>query len=359
MSAGAMHPFTTGDDREWLERLLDLNYLRILGAKMGAAGAADAFQVFHPLDNMATTLIRYCGPAVILEDTETPDDWTGTPATREQILQLIDMLFHNDAAWLTVRADWANDLKADIKKPPPKTNVPWLAFKYGLITKYSTKWSLTKPSPLNDFVNFVIKPKLQHDQLRRIQTDLAEFRKLYEFKPLPGEMQFQYVTELPDRGVLRHAVSFWFRNTPPQRTGRYMPTYSTTNQRLAAVALASDLYRRDHGELPESTEELVPAYLPELPIDPFDPEERPIRLTRYDRFPYSIGGNGIDDDGKMKFDWNRKVNKPDDISFPWSTDPSQWKRGIITETPRRTGLAERFRRLLSSRKTKDKDAADD
>ncbi|MFA0747150.1 MAG: hypothetical protein EORIYHIE_001019, partial [Candidatus Fervidibacter sp.] len=41
-------------------------------------------------------------------------------------------------------------------------------------------------------------------------------------------------------------------------------------QRLGQVAVALRLYRHEHGRYPETLEELVPKYLPSLPIDPFD-----------------------------------------------------------------------------------------
>ncbi len=67
----------------------------------------------------------------------------------------------------------------------------------------------------------------------------------------------------------------------------------------AAVALALRVYEADHDALPVSLEALVPDYLPEAPIDPFDADERPLRLIERDglMFINSVGPNGIDDGG--------------------------------------------------------------
>jgi hypothetical protein len=52
-------------------------------------------------------------------------------------------------------------------------------------------------------------------------------------------------------------------------------------RRMAAVALAVRLYRADHaGRWPESLDELVPAYLPLAPIDPFAAGGRPLHYLR-------------------------------------------------------------------------------
>jgi hypothetical protein len=70
------------------------------------------------------------------------------------------------------------------------------------------------------------------------------------------------------------------------------------NRRAAAMALALQLYRVDHGgALPENASLLVPKYLPALPPDPFDPTGQPIRYapTKFGRpILYSLGPQGRD-----------------------------------------------------------------
>jgi hypothetical protein len=77
------------------------------------------------------------------------------------------------------------------------------------------------------------------------------------------------------------------------------------DRRLSAAALAIRLYQADHaGRFPPSLEALVPAYLPFLPVDPFDPNGKPLRYVilpgalpgRGDRqLVYSVGMDGTDD----------------------------------------------------------------
>jgi len=47
-------------------------------------------------------------------------------------------------------------------------------------------------------------------------------------------------------------------------------------RRLAATRLALRLYELDHGALPETLAELVPTYLPAVPVDPLFDDDRPI-----------------------------------------------------------------------------------
>jgi len=72
------------------------------------------------------------------------------------------------------------------------------------------------------------------------------------------------------------------------------------DRRLAATALAIRLYQRDHaGARPSTLDELVPAYLPKIPLDAMAAGGQVIKyLPRADRpVLYSAGQNGVDDSG--------------------------------------------------------------
>jgi hypothetical protein len=73
------------------------------------------------------------------------------------------------------------------------------------------------------------------------------------------------------------------------------------NRRAAAILLALRLYALDHhGNLPTTLADLVPAYLPKLPPDPFSPDQRNFvyRPAGADPMIYSLAQNGVDDGGK-------------------------------------------------------------
>ena len=70
--------------------------------------------------------------------------------------------------------------------------------------------------------------------------------------------------------------------------------------RAARVAVAVERYRRDHMDaMPERLDELLPAYLPALPVDPYS--GAPVRLHAEPRgfSAYSIGSDGRDDTGDV------------------------------------------------------------
>ena len=82
---------------------------------------------------------------------------------------------------------------------------------------------------------------------------------------------------------------------------------------LAKAALAIERYRLATGSVPNELAELVPAYLEEVPIDPFD--ARPIRYKRTDPgyVLYSVMEDGEDNDGLEKSKAGR--GQPYDLCF--------------------------------------------
>jgi hypothetical protein len=66
----------------------------------------------------------------------------------------------------------------------------------------------------------------------------------------------------------------------------------------ASVAIALELYRLAHGGLPETLRELVPEYLPAVPLDPYT--QKPLLYRRAEGgtfLLYSVGKNRTDDGG--------------------------------------------------------------
>ncbi len=80
---------------------------------------------------------------------------------------------------------------------------------------------------------------------------------------------------------------------------------------LARTALAAAKYRAKTSQWPAHLADLVPDYLPEVPVDPFD--GKPLRMTTADggTVLYSVGRNGRDDGGRT----GGKDDTDDDIVF--------------------------------------------
>jgi hypothetical protein len=85
-------------------------------------------------------------------------------------------------------------------------------------------------------------------------------------------------------------------------------------RRMAAVALAIRLFEIDYGRRPDRLDDLVPEYLPEIPLDPFSAGRHPVRYRPQAPRPilYSVSNDGIDQDGAIArrrsgtgIDWDR------------------------------------------------------
>lgn len=72
----------------------------------------------------------------------------------------------------------------------------------------------------------------------------------------------------------------------------------TASNRATDAVIAVERFRREKGRLPEKLEELVPKFLPQVPIDPFDGQ--PLRyVVRNDEYIiYSVGKDGADNGGQ-------------------------------------------------------------
>jgi len=69
-----------------------------------------------------------------------------------------------------------------------------------------------------------------------------------------------------------------------------------TQRRLALVALAARLYAADHNDqLPASLDDLVPNYLPAIPMDGMS--GKPLLFKTDPPRVYSVGDDGVDDGG--------------------------------------------------------------
>jgi len=86
--------------------------------------------------------------------------------------------------------------------------------------------------------------------------------------------------------------------------------------RTAVAATAVERWRIAHqGQIPDSLEQLVPAFLPSVPNDPFD--GHPLRFKKLEKgyVIYSVGPNGVDDGGKERPPYSRKMSEQERNKF--------------------------------------------
>ena len=77
----------------------------------------------------------------------------------------------------------------------------------------------------------------------------------------------------------------------------YKAAESYAFQRLGQVAVALRIYRQEHGRYPEDLRALVPLYLPQVPLDPFDGKELRYRRLGQGFKVWSVGFDCKDDGG--------------------------------------------------------------
>jgi len=104
----------------------------------------------------------------------------------------------------------------------------------------------------------------------------------------------------------------------------------STDRRAAAIALAVRLYQLDHnGAWPDTLDQLVPRYLPFVPVDPMAANDarfgyRGAPATQ--PFTYSVGEDGTDDGGST-----RPSRASWDPIDPWTTRDTVYH---LTRQPR-------------------------
>lgn len=74
---------------------------------------------------------------------------------------------------------------------------------------------------------------------------------------------------------------------------------AAAEMRCAQAALAAERYRIDTGSFPVKLDDLVPKYLDDVPLDPFDGRPLRYRLTSEQTCVYSVGDDFHDDGGHM------------------------------------------------------------
>lgn len=114
------------------------------------------------------------------------------------------------------------------------------------------------------------------------------------------------------------------------------------------VACAVERFRLAQGRLPDTLEKLVPAFLEEVPVDPFD--GKPMRyFPDEDQFViYSIGSNGVDDGGYVSRSDRHRRNR-DAGDWAWNFESFSREQDAIRreEAMLRIKLEEEAGRVLT------------
>jgi hypothetical protein len=142
--------------------------------------------------------------------------------------------------------------------------------------RYSESIMPTEPDALKGW-----KPAERPDQVAFFLEQMSRYVAAAQ-QPWPDALQacFQATADrdqaLESRTtILRQRISMVVLAPTDATFGITARTIAMRDAAMAAIAV--ELYRRQHGQLPESLDQLKPDYLPQVPIDPFDGQ--PLRYT--------------------------------------------------------------------------------
>jgi hypothetical protein len=146
-------------------------------------------------------------------------------------------------------------------------------------------------------------PQRAHDAAMIVQIDnrmiVASDQGLSESLRVGHEIEAETKAIMKDRiKSLLYIVTLLY--VPACEAAVEASARSAAMRDSADAAIAAELYRRKYGKWPTSLDELVPEFLPAVPIDPFSEEPLILVSTAEELKIYSIGKDRVDDGGVFK-----------------------------------------------------------
>jgi hypothetical protein len=259
---------------------------------------------------------QFGGRLQIAEQVVDPSERTSAP-TRSQVASMIKSLLdetHDHAA--VIRA-FRSERAFEIGVLDGGTGTTGLAAWQRLISYF------TRPITVLDQVRLVKLSSLGADAAREADWPEADAHLPRDEGPLS---LFRRLTRpMTD-------ASFFYFGSQGTATRRFVKRHYhyLARRRMAATALAIRLFEVDHQRRPDTLAELVPEYLPHVPVDSFSPDGAAIRYRPRNgaALLYSVGVDGIDHQGMIKQGIDgRLLREQSDIPFYLDGRP---KRGSTT-----------------------------
>ena len=141
---------------------------------------------------------------------------------------------------------------------------------------------------------------MDFDRLRML-AHMEEYLKICQTPVYPATLYASRDIEAKRKSESRGMIMWQGYLQAIGETIRHDARY-TARLRAAIVALAIERARLASSRLPEKLSELVPAYLAEVPVDPFNGQPMHYKKLPKGYVVYSVGEDGVDDGGNEQKD---------------------------------------------------------
>lgn len=292
LSMATLHAHHAGDDAAALEYVRDALFV-------SRAADHQPFLVGHlvsvGIGTMASHRAAEIGPELQIADTSRADG--ARPATPEQLRTLIDELLDDKPS----REGHRNGLRGE--------RVGQLDTALAVAEGRMPLWAITggppaagPPAAVQALVRYPLRPAMLADARLMLQytTKAIEAAEAPDWptarKVVPDDQQMIRYKQNPAKHLLLSILMpSLVRSTEQHYRGM-------TDRRMAATALAVRWYAAEHdGRLPAKLEDLVPRYLPAVPLDAMAAGQALGYVPGGDRpVVYSVGANGTDEGGSDK-----------------------------------------------------------
>ena len=301
----ALYAHVHGDDSEAVERILDIRHL---AQSLDESASWINHLVAMAIESLANERLEILATELRFDsDKRAASSPTPTtrPASRNAVAALIDNLLDEPASRACVR----------------------LALLADRVDEYQTLWaernSLLLLRPMADLeIGRVLDDRKNNLDSLDMPNWPAAHRLFLERDPAADDQYARRYSR--SSGTAPSRVRYSRLLSDDYLDGRFRSRIywiATLDRRMAAISLAVQLYRADHDHWPARLDDLVPHYLPRVPLDPFDASEKQIR------YETRKSGEWIRPMLKSRSpDHSVSSPPPDEPQFDWEPDAdAQWR----------------------------------